>query len=208
MRLKPQTEDPTSRKSKRGGGGWPRQSGLGSGASLAGGAPSRSPSQGARAEDARSRLLVPGESALAGSPNNSPPRAGPALLPAASSKLAEAQPPADLRAPQKQRIPGDTQPLVFSRARAFVGRAAAAAQVRPVRALRGCPGTGCAGPGAKTPEPEGGPQALPRPRPRAATHARSSKCLRAPVRAGSHLLRDISLSGDWKVFLPGGLQLN
>ena len=79
------------------------------------GAPSRSPSQGARVEDARSRLLVQGESALAGSPNNNPPRAGPALLPAASSKLAEAQPPADLRAPQKQRIPGDTTACLFAR---------------------------------------------------------------------------------------------
>ena len=34
--VKPQTEDPTSRKSKRGGGAWPRQSGLGLGASQAG----------------------------------------------------------------------------------------------------------------------------------------------------------------------------
>ena len=162
---------------------------------------------GSRAEDARSRLPVPGESALAGSSNN-PPRAGPALLPAASSKLVEAQPPADLRSPQKERIPGDTPPRVFPRARAFAGRAAAAAQFPPVRALGSCPGTGYAGPGTKTPELAGVPQALPRPRPRAATHAHSSNCLRGPVRAGSHPLRGISLSGDWEGFLPAGLQLN
>lgn len=79
---------------------WP-----GGGGSLQPGVPPPAPRLGepsARAEDASSRLLVPRESALAGSPNHNPPQAGPALRPAASSKLAEAQPPTDLRAPHKK----------------------------------------------------------------------------------------------------------
>lgn len=181
--------------------GWrlARRPGLGPGGVVSQGPPRPSPRLGrppmgsAPAAEARSHLLVPGESALGGAPSgpqtttrpSQDPRSGPRLFP----KPAEAQSPHTTAPPPEGKATLQHRTArVSARAPVFVGRAAAAGPAHSVPARSHYTGADCAGPAAKTPEPAGVSQARPH---RAFTHARSSTFRGRPVRASSHLRRSL-----------------
>ena len=149
----------------------------------------RPPVGSAPAAEARSHLLVPGESALGGAPPGPQTTTRPSQDARSGPRLSQSQ---RRRNPRRPPCPAEGKATlqhrtacVSARAPVFVGRAAAARPARPVPARSRYTSAGCAGSGAKTPEPAGVPQG----HPRAFTHARSSTFRGRPVRASSHLRR-------------------